>query len=237
MASGPGCGFFAFGGQPGHKACENSHMFTGIITGVGRIVALHDLGRSLQHGKRLTIEAPAGYLDDVGLGDSIALNGACMTVTTFDLASLQFTIDISAESLDKTCGLDQPGPVNLEKALRAHDRLGGHIVSGHVDGVGRVSRFEQIGESWELCVLAPPALAKYLAYKGSITLNGVSLTVNRVTDLAEGCEVSINLIPHTVQNTALGSLQAGCRVNLEIDTVARYVERMLGAGLNLKDKA
>jgi riboflavin synthase len=212
-------------------------MFTGIITGVGRIVALHDLGSSLQHGKRLTIEAPAGYLDDVGLGDSIALNGACMTVTTFDPALRQFTIDISAESLDKTCGLDQPGPVNLEKALRAHDRLGGHIVSGHVDGVGRVSRFEQVGESWELCVLAPPALGKYLAYKGSITINGVSLTVNKVNDLSEGCEVSINLIPHTVQNTALGCLKEGSRVNLEIDTVARYVERMLGAGLNLKDKA
>jgi riboflavin synthase len=212
-------------------------MFTGIITGVGRIVALHDLGSSLQHGKRLTIEAPVGYLDDVGLGDSIALNGACMTVTTFDPTARQFTIDISAESLDKTCGLDKEGPVNLEKALRAHDRLGGHIVSGHVDGVGQISRFEQVGESWELGVIAPSALAKYLAYKGSITINGVSLTVNKVADLTEGCEVSINLIPHTVQNTALGSLKAGSRVNLEIDTVARYVERMLSAGLNQKDKS
>jgi len=212
-------------------------MFTGIITGVGRIVAIHDLGRSLQHGKRLTIEAPAAYLDDVGLGDSIALNGACMTVTTLDLPQCRFTIDISAESLDKTCGLDRTGPFNLEKALRASDRLGGHIVSGHVDGVGSVSRFEQVGESWQLCVIAPPALARYLAYKGSITINGVSLTVNQVTDLAEGCEVSINLIPHTVQNTALGSLQPGSPVNLEIDTVARYVERMLGAGLNLKGQA
>ena len=224
---------------PGNRlsSCENTHMFTGIITGVGRIVAIHDLGSSLHHGKRLTIEAPAGYLDDVGLGDSIALNGACMTVTTFTPATRQFTIDISAESLDKTCGLDKEGPVNLEKALRANDRLGGHIVSGHVDGVGNISRFEQIGESWELCVVAPPALAKYLAYKGSITINGVSLTVNKVQDLAEGCEVSINLIPHTVQNTALGSLKAGSRVNLEIDTVARYVERMLSTGLNLKDQA
>jgi len=212
-------------------------MFTGIITGVGRIVAVQPLGSSLHHGKRLTLQTPAGYLDDVGLGDSIALNGACMTVTTFDAAQNQFTVDVSAESLDKTAGLDQTGPVNLEKALRAHDRLGGHIVSGHVDGVGTVSRFEQIGESWELCVLAPPALGKYLAYKGSITINGVSLTVNRVTDLATGCEVSINLIPHTVQNTALGSLRAGSRVNLEIDTVARYVERMLSAGLNLKGNA
>jgi riboflavin synthase len=202
-------------------------MFTGIITGVGRIVAIHDLGSSLDHGKRLTIEAPPGYLDDVGLGDSIALNGACMTVTTFTPAERQFTIDISAESLDKTAALAQPGPINLEKALRAGDRLGGHIVSGHVDGVGHVSLFTQVGESWELRILAPKALAKYLAYKGSITINGVSLTVNRVTDLTEGCEISINLIPHTVQNTALGELKTQSPVNLEIDTVARYVERML----------
>jgi riboflavin synthase len=202
-------------------------MFTGIITGVGRIAAIHDLGSSLDHGKRLTIEAPPGYLDDVGLGDSIALNGACMTVTTFTPAQSQFTIDISAESLDKTAGLDQHGPINLEKALRAGDRLGGHIVSGHVDGVGHVSHFAQVGESWELRILAPLGLAKYLAYKGSITINGVSLTVNQVSDQAQGCDISINLIPHTVQNTALGQLQTGSRVNLEIDTVARYVERML----------
>ncbi len=204
-------------------------MFTGIITGVGRIAAVHDLGRSLQHGKRLTIEAPAGYLDDVGLGDSIAINGACMTVTTTDPARGQFTIEISAESLDKTAGLAEPGPVNLEKALRAHDRLGGHIVAGHVDGIGTVSFFAPVGESWELRVLAPKSLGKYLAYKGSITVNGVSLTVNSIADLAEGTQASINLIPHTVQNTALGELKAGSRVNLEIDLIARYVERMLTA--------
>ena len=202
-------------------------MFTGIITGVGRIAALHDLGSSLSHGKRLTLEVPAGYLDDVGLGDSIAINGACMTVTSFDVAKHQFTIDVSAESLDKTCGLDKLGKVNLEKALRAHDRLGGHIVSGHVDGIGKVTYFAQVGESWELKILSPATLGKYLAYKGSITVNGVSLTVNKVSDVAEGCEFSINLIPHTVENTALGTLQAGSPVNLEIDLIARYVERML----------
>ena len=206
-------------------------MFTGIITGVGRIAAVHDLGSSLQHGKRLTIEAPPGYLDDVGLGDSIAINGACMTVTSLDLTAHRFTIDISAESLDKTAGLAQLGVVNLEKALRAHDRLGGHIVSGHVDGIGRVTHFAQVGESWELRVTAPRALGKYLAYKGSITINGVSLTVNRVSDGADGTEVSINLIPHTITHTALGSLQAGNAVNLEIDLIARYVERMLGDGV------
>ena len=220
-------------------------MFTGIITGVGRIVAVHDLGSSSSYGKRLTLQTPAGYLDDVGLGDSIALNGACMTVTTFDVAQQQFTIDISAESLDKTAGLDALGPINLEKALRAHDRLGGHLVSGHVDGIGTVSHFAQVGESWELRVLAPVALGKYLAYKGSITINGVSLTVNRVQDFfnadgplgLRGSEVSINLIPHTVENTALGSLKTGSTVNLEIDTVARYVERMLRVDAALGDTA
>jgi riboflavin synthase len=203
-------------------------MFTGIITGVGRIAAVHAHSSS-SLGKRLTIACPADYLHDVGLGDSIALNGACMTVTSLQTPEHQFTVDISAESLDKTAGLDQIGPINLEKALRANDRLGGHLVSGHVDGVGTVSHFAQIGESWELRVLAPGALGKFLAYKGSIVINGVSLTVNRVTDLAAGCEFSINLIPHTVQNTALSALSTGVRVNLEIDLIARYVERMLTA--------
>ena len=205
-------------------------MFTGIITGVGRIAAIDDLGSSQQHGKRLTIGAPAGYLDDVGLGDSIALNGACMTVTSLDANASHFTIDVSAESLDKTAGLDRRGAVNLEKALRPQDRLGGHLVSGHVDGVGSVLKMEPVGESWELRILAPQGLGKYLAYKGSITVNGVSLTVNAVADTREGTELSINLIPHTVQNTALHALQPGTRVNLEIDLIARYVERMLSAG-------
>ncbi len=206
-------------------------MFTGIISGVGRIAQATPLGADASHGLRLAIEAPAGYLDDVELGDSIALNGACMTVTSFDAAAARFTIDISAESLSKTAGLAGPGPVNLEKALRANDRLGGHLVSGHVDGIGSVLALEPVGESWELRVSAPPALARFLAYKGSITVNGVSLTVNRVVDHAEHCEFSINLIPHTIQNTTLGTLRAGSRVNLEIDLIARYVERMLGGSL------
>src|SRR5450830_820657 len=178
--------------------CENTLMFTGIITGVGRINAVHALGSSANHGKRLTIECPPAFLDDVGLGDNIA-------------------------------GLNATGTINLEKALRANDRLGGHMVSGHVDGIGTVTHFSQVGESWQLRVLAPKALAKYLAYKGSITVNGVSLTVNRVQDIEDGCEMSINLIPHTVQNTALNTLQTGSLVNLEIDLIARYVERMLNA--------
>ena len=211
-------------------------MFTGIVTGVGRIAAIHDLGSSAAHGKRITVEAPSGYLDDVGLGDSIAINGACMTVTTLD-GGRSFTVDVSAESLDKTSGLSDPGPVNLEKALRAHDRLGGHIVSGHVDGIGSVTRFAPVGESHELRILAPKALARYLAYKGSVTVNGVSLTVNSVSDSEQGCELSINLIPHTIENTALHALGAGSRVNLEIDLIARYVERMLGAGVQLQGAA
>ncbi len=202
-------------------------MFTGIITGMGQIAAVQALGDTAAHGKRLVITPPAGYLDDVGLGDSIALNGACMTVTSMDPAAPQFTIDISVESLLKTTGLGAPGPINLEKALRANDRLGGHMVSGHVDGIGEVTHFAQVGESWELRVLAPHELARYLAYKGSITINGVSLTVNRIADLAGGCEASINLIPHTVQNTALGHLRVGSKVNLEIDLIARYVARMM----------
>ena len=221
-------------------------MFTGIITGVGRIAAVHAISSletsasSDAFGKRLLINTPAGYLDDVGLGDSIAINGACMTVTSFDTAANQFTIDISAESLLKTAGLTELGTVNLEKALRAHDRLGGHIVSGHVDGVGHVSFFEPVGESWELRITCPPELGKFMAYKGSITVNGVSLTVNRVVDSTSNgklsTELSINLIPHTIENTALGSLKAGASVNLEIDTVARYVERMLSfEKLTIKD--
>jgi len=206
-------------------------MFTGIISGIGQIVQTNPLGSDASHGKQLVLQAPPGYLDDVQLGDSIALNGACMTVTHFDPAAQRFRIDISAESLDKTAGLGEPGPVNLEKALRAHDRLGGHLVSGHVDGIGQVAFFAPVGESWELRICSPKALAKFMAYKGSITVNGVSLTVNKVTDLADACEFSINLIPHTIENTTLGTLKAGSKVNLEIDLIARYVERMLTPGV------
>jgi len=205
-------------------------MFTGIITGVGRISDVRPLGADASHGKQLTIATPPHYLADVGLGDSIAINGACMTVTSFDPVRDVFTVDVSAESLDKTAGLASTGPVNLEKALRANDRLGGHLVSGHVDGVGQVTHFAAVGESWTLRIEAPPALARFLAYKGSITVNGVSLTVNRVvdhvTDDTPGCEISINLIPHTIENTALGHLTVGAAVNLEVDLIARYVERM-----------
>lgn len=203
-------------------------MFTGIVGGVGRIVEARPLGAGTAFGKSLAVEAPVGFLDDVGIGDSIALSGACMTVVTLDAAARRFSIEISAESLDKTTGLDGPGEVNLEKAMRADARLDGHLVSGHVDGVGRVSHFERIGESWALRLEAPRSLARFLAVKGSVAVDGVSLTVNRVVDSPTACEISINLIAHTVGNTSLRNLAVDRQVNLEIDLVARYVERMLG---------
>ena len=154
------------------------------------------------------------------------MNGACMTVVSKTATS--FDVDVSRESLNCTAGLDAIGEVNLEKALTLADRLGGHLVSGHVDGIGLVKKFEPVGESWELVVEAPLALAKYLAFKGSIVVNGVSLTVNQVIDQSHACAFSMNLIPHTVNVTTLKHLRPGHRVNLEIDLIARYVERMLG---------
>ncbi|MDH5207996.1 MAG: riboflavin synthase, partial [Burkholderiaceae bacterium] len=162
------------------------------------------------------------------VGDSIALNGACMTATTVE--GPRFTVDVSKESLSKTAGLDGTGDVNIETSMALGDTLGGHLVAGHVDGVGEVVRFAPVHESWELVVRAPRALAKYFAYKGSVAVNGVSLTVNRVEDTPQGCEFSINIIPHTYEVTTLRSLRAGARVNLEADLIARYVERMLSLG-------
>jgi riboflavin synthase len=200
-------------------------MFTGIVAAVGTITSVQPLGNSADAGVRLTIDAGALALDDVALGDSIALNGACMTVV--EKTAQGFTVDVSRESLNLTTGLDAPGEVNLEKALTLAERLGGHLVSGHVDGLGIVRKFEAVGESWELVVEAPTALAKFLAYKGSIVVNGVSLTVNRVEDSSSGCRFSINLIPHTIEVTTLKHLKVDSKVNLEIDLIARYVERML----------
>ena len=174
-------------------------MFTGIIEAIGKVREPEPLG----DGVRLTIETPAGWLKGTEIGESIAVNGACMTVVKIEGDTFQ--IEVSAESLSKTCGLNTWGEVNLEKALRVGDRLDGHIVSGHVDGV----------------------LSQYLAYKGSITVNGVSLTINSVEDTPAGTRVSINLIPHTVEVTTLKHLKPQDWVNLEIDTIARYVERMM----------
>jgi riboflavin synthase len=200
-------------------------MFTGIVAAIGTITKLTPLGNDPHAGVHVQIDAGGLDLADVALGDSIAINGACMTVV--EKTNAGFSVDISRESLNCTAGLDTPGEVNLEKALTLAERLGGHLVSGHVDGLGVVKRFAAVGESWELVVQAPSALARYLAMKGSVVVNGVSLTVNRVEDHADGCDVSINLIPHTIAMTTLKHLQAGSRVNLEIDLIARYVERML----------
>jgi riboflavin synthase len=206
-------------------------MFTGIVAAVGSIQSVKPLEGGSFAGVRLQIEAGGLGLDDVALGDSIAINGACMTVV--EKAGNAFAVDVSRESLNRTAGLDQPGEVNLEKALTLAERLGGHLVSGHVDGLGTVHSFEPIGESFKLVIDAPVELGKYLAYKGSIVVNGVSLTVNSVEDLeadgAKVCRFAINLIPHTIAVTTLKHLHAGAKVNLEIDLIARYVERMLTA--------
>ncbi|MBF6986718.1 MULTISPECIES: riboflavin synthase [Cupriavidus] len=201
-------------------------MFTGIVAAVGRIETVTPLGAA-DAGVRLHVAAGGLDLSDVIVGDSIAIQGACMTVIAMGEDS--FDVEVSRESLDKTVGLESAGRVNLEKALRLADRLGGHLVSGHVDGLGEVVHFAPVGESHELRIRAPRELARYLAYKGSVVVNGVSLTVNRVSDEADGCVFSINLIPHTVEVTTLQELKPGARVNLEIDLIARYVERMLSA--------
>ncbi|MGZ8290162.1 MAG: riboflavin synthase [Telluria sp.] len=204
-------------------------MFTGIVAAVGKITSVQPLEGGLDAGVRLAIDAGGLPLQDVALGDSIAINGACMTVV--EKTGAAFSVDVSRESLNCTAGLDAEGEVNLEKALTLAERLGGHLVSGHVDGLGRVHRFEPVGESWELVIDAPQDLARFLAFKGSVVVNGVSLTVNRVEDVdsdaGKVCRFSINLIPHTISVTTLKHLRAGSKVNLEIDLIARYVERML----------
>jgi len=195
-------------------------MFTGIIADVGIITDKQER----EGGLRLRIATKALGMSDVQLGDSIAVNGVCLTAVKIEGNS--FTVDVSRETLNCTVGLEQQGAeVNLEKALRLADRLGGHLVSGHVDGVGEVLEFTNLGESWTLSVRAPKALAKYIAAKGSVTINGVSLTVNKV----EGAVFYVNLIPHTLQETTLKGLHIDSRVNLEIDLIARYVERMMSA--------
>lgn len=195
-------------------------MFSGIVQAVGVIEKVEPL----EKGVRLTIEAGTLDLSNAGSGDSIAVNGACMTATS--ISGTRFTVDVSRESLDVTAGLGAPGTVNLERSLALGDRIDGHLVTGHVDGVGEVVAFERLGESWRLEVSAPKGLARFIAKKGSITIDGVSLTVNRVEDSAAGTRFEVNLIPHTLEVTTLSRLATGAKVNLEIDLLARYIERL-----------
>lgn len=191
-------------------------MFTGIIQTVGQIERVTPMGDDV----KLNINCTGLDMQDVKIGDSIAVNGVCLTAITFDES--HFEAHVSKESLSVTIGLDKPIAVNLEKALRLSDRLGGHLVSGHVDGVGEVVFFEPLGDCWKLDIRAPHAISKYISVKGSICVNGVSLTVNTIASDV----FSMNLIPHTLENTSLQFLKAGSRVNLEVDQIARYVERM-----------
>lgn len=191
-------------------------MFTGIIQAVGKIDEITHLGEDI----KLAVSANALDLSDVAIGDSIAVNGVCLTVT--ELSQSHFYVHVSKATLEVTVGLGDIQPVNLEKALRLSDRLGGHLVSGHVDGIGEVCQFEAVGDCWLLAIRAPHALSKYIAYKGSIGINGVSLTVNSI----ENDTFTINIIPHTIENTTIQYFKIGSRVNLEIDLIARYVERM-----------
>ena len=192
-------------------------MFSGIVAAIGRIT----LVTPREVGCRLTVDAGALPLADVALGDSIAHNGVCLTVVTKEGNS--FMVDVSPETLSCTVGLDAPGPVNLEKALRLNDVIGGHLVSGHVDGIGEVLRFDPVGDNRLLEIRAPEEIARYIARKGSIVVDGTSLTTNTV----DGRNFTINLIPHTLEHTTLGRLHPGSKVNLEVDLIARYCERLL----------
>ncbi|MDP8568734.1 riboflavin synthase [Methylophilus aquaticus] len=191
-------------------------MFTGIIQAVGRITDITAKGEDYA----LTIATAELDMQDVQLGDSIAVNGVCLTVTAFDAHSFQ--VIVSKATLEVTTGLGSLSAVNLEKAMRLSDRLGGHLVTGHVDGVGKITTLSPVGECWLLTISTPHAISKYIAKKGSLCVNGISLTVNAIGN----DEVSINLIPHTMQHTSMQQMQAGDQVNLEIDLIARYVERM-----------
>jgi len=208
-------------------------MFTGIIQAVGHIESTTMLGEDI----KLQINAANLGLDDVVIGDSIAVNGVCLTVTQLTKTNdvnTHFAAHVSTETLKVTTGLNQPQAVNLEKALRLNDRLGGHLVSGHVDGIGTVAAFTDLGDCWTLAIEAPRALSKYIAKKGSICVNGVSLTVNSI----DKNTFTMNIIPHTLQHTMFNQLSVGSQVNLEIDQIARYVERMTEwSNVPVNDKA
>jgi len=196
-------------------------MFTGIISAVGKIIQLEEK----QGDKRLSIDTGTLGLDDVRLGDSIACNGVCLTAV--EITERGFIADVSLETLSLTT-IDQwqvDSPINLEKAMQATDRFGGHIVSGHVDGIGEVISLQEDARSWRFRMRAPAELARYIAHKGSITVDGISLTVN----LVEGAEFELNIVPHTMVNTIMDQYKPGSKVNLEVDLIARYLERLSSA--------
>lgn len=197
-------------------------MFTGIVANVGKVAAIEPAGDAM----RLRVDAGGLDMGDVALGDSIAVSGACLTVVAFDSAG--FAVDVSTETLARTTlGRRRVGDgVNLEKALRLDERLGGHLVSGHVDGIGTVAVREPHGDYLRFVIAVPDALARYLAFKGSVCIDGVSLTVNG----AEATAFEVLTIPHTLERTTLGGLVVGDAVNLEVDLIARYIERLLTRG-------
>ena len=195
-------------------------MFTGIITGLGRITAHEPIG----DGQRITVACGDWPLDDVNIGDSIAHSGCCLTIVEKGAGVLRS--DVSAHSLGIVAGLSVGALVNLEKSLTLADKLGGHLVTGHVDATGLITQWKNLAESWLMEVEVPAHLGKFIAQKGSITVNGVSLTVNKVEDVVSGTRFQVNVIPHTYQVTNFAELAQGHRVNIEIDTIARYVERM-----------
>jgi len=201
-------------------------MFTGIVQAKGRIANVEPKA----DGLRLHVDIGIRDVADVAVGDSIAINGCCLTVVEINGCTLDF--DVSAETLRCTIGLDRVGDVNVELALRLADRLGGHLMTGHVDGAGTVTRFAAVADdplgSWHLEIEAPTDLARFIAAKGSIAVHGVSLTVNGV----EGSHFHVNLIPHTLAVTTLAALEPGAHVNLEVDLVARYLERLAGGSLS-----
>ena len=203
-------------------------MFTGIVQAVGRIVSVQPAVTGWAGdppGLRIAVDVGSLAADDIQIGDSIAINGACMTVVSREGTTLQ--MDVSRESLNRTAGLDHLGPVNLEKAMRADDRFGGHWVSGHIDGTGTVKAITPQGESHRLDVQLPLGMAAYVSEKGSIACDGVSLTINTVADYPDSCQISINIIPHTWQFTVLHLRQPGDRINIEVDQIAKQVERIL----------
>ncbi|MCK9505109.1 MAG: riboflavin synthase [Porticoccaceae bacterium] len=203
-------------------------MFTGIIEALGRVVAIERLGGVEGEDVRLSLDTAGLDMSDVALGDSIAVNGVCLTVV--ELTKSGFAADVSGETLRLTSigGLGEGSRVNLERAMQSGARFGGHMVSGHVDGLAEVVGRDSDGRSEHFRLRAPAALARYITHKGSVTIDGTSLTVNRV----EGCEFDLNIIPHTLENTIIGEYRVGTRVNLEVDLIARYLERLL-----LGDKA